>query len=74
MQSAAVDAQERAKIEIVPQIAHARDIEAAAISRDGAHLLTGSSDGTLKLWDIATTRLVRTFSGHKGEVISLRRS
>ena len=71
LQSAAVDAQERAKIEIVPQIAHARDIETAALSRNGAHLLTGSADGTLKLWDVATTRLVRTFSGHKGDVTAV---
>ena len=71
LHSAAVHAQERAKIEIVPQIAHARDIDAAAFSRNGAHLLTGSSDGTLKLWDMATTRLVRTFSGHKGEVTAV---
>ena len=66
-----MDAQERAKIEIVPQIAHARDVETAALSRNGAHLLTGSEDGTLKLWDVATTRLVRTFSGHKGDVTAV---
>jgi WD40 repeat protein len=65
---AGVDAQERARVEIVPQIGHARDVRSGAFSRDGTHLLTGSEDGTLKLWDLATTRLVRTFSGHKGEV------
>ena len=66
LQSAEVDAQERARIEIVPQIAHAGDVKAAAFTRDGAHVLTGSKDGTLKLWDIATTRLVRTFVGSQG--------
>ena len=39
---------------------------AAAFSRDGAHVLTGSEDGTLKLWDIATTRLVRDLRGAQG--------
>ncbi|HEY1244687.1 MAG TPA: caspase family protein, partial [Hyphomicrobiaceae bacterium] len=68
--SAGVDAQEQehARVEIVPQIGHARDVTSGAFSRDGTHLLTGSEDGTLKFWDLATTRLVRTFSGHKGGV------
>ena len=71
--SADVDAQEQepakvAAVEIVPQIGHAGAVTSGAFSRDGTHLLTGSEDGTLKLWDLATTRLVRTFSGHKGEV------
>ncbi|MBO0764063.1 MAG: WD40 repeat domain-containing protein, partial [Hyphomicrobiaceae bacterium] len=61
-------AEERPKIEIVPPIPHAGDVTSAAFARDGAHVLTGSEDGTLKLWDLATTRLVRTFSGHKGGV------
>src|SRR5262245_52373867 len=71
LQSAGVDAQERARIQIVPQIAHARNVDAADFSRNGAHILTGSADGTLKLWDIATTRLVRTFTGHKGDVTAV---
>ena len=71
--SADVDAQEQelakvAAVEIIPQIGHAGAVTSGAFSRDGTHLLTGSEDGTLKLWDLATTRLVRTFSGHKGEV------
>jgi WD40 repeat protein len=68
LQSAESDAQGRSKIEIVPLIAHARDVRSAAFSSDGAYVLTGSDDGTLKLWDVATTRLVRTFAGHKGKV------
>src|SRR5262249_6213030 len=40
-------------------------------SRDGAFVLTGSDDGPIKLWDIATTRLIRTFAGHKGKVTSV---
>jgi WD40 repeat protein len=41
---------------------------AAAFTPGGERVLTGSKDGTLKLWDIATARLVRTFVGHKGDV------
>jgi WD40 repeat protein len=71
LQGAEVDAQERPKVEIVPLIAHARDVSSAAFSRNGAHVLTGGEDGTLKLWDIATTRLVRTFAGHKDGVTAV---
>ena len=71
LQGAAVDAQERPKVEIVPLIAHARDVSSAAFSRNGTHVLTGGEDGTLKLWDIATTRLVRTFAGHKGDITAV---
>jgi WD40 repeat protein len=64
-------AQERARIEIVPQLAHASDVKAAAFTRDSTHVLTGSQDGTLKLWDIAAARLVRTFVGHKGDITAV---
>jgi WD40 repeat protein/uncharacterized caspase-like protein len=69
--SAAVDAQERARIEVVPQLSHSGDVKAAAFTRDGGHVLTGSADGTLKLWDIGATRLVRTFVGHKRNVTAV---
>ena len=65
------NAQERGRIEVVPQIAHSDTVEAAAFTRDGGQVLTGSKDGTLKLWDIATRRLVRTFVGHKKEIAAV---
>jgi WD40 repeat protein len=42
-----------------------------ALSRDGAHALTGGGDSVLRLWDTATGRLVRTFTGHTRELNSL---
>src|SRR4026209_2541659 len=71
LQSTGADAQERARIEIVPQIAHADDIASATLTPDGAQMLTAGKDGTLKLWDLATTRLVRTFAGHRGAVTAI---
>jgi len=56
LQSTGADAQERARIEIVPQIAHADDIASATLTPDGAQMLTAGKDGTLKLWDLATMR------------------
>jgi WD40 repeat protein len=42
-----------------------------AFSPDGKHALTGSSDKTAKLWDVATGAEVRTFSGHTGTMASV---
>ena len=42
-----------------------------AVSQRNNLALSGSKDKTLKLWDIATGREVRTFIGHKDEVTSV---
>jgi WD40 repeat protein len=46
-------------------------VEAVAFSADGATLAAGCSDGDIRLWDIASGDLRRTFSGHVGTVIRL---
>jgi WD40 repeat protein/uncharacterized caspase-like protein len=61
----AADAQEQPKVEIVPFAPHAGVLSHAAVSRDGAHVVT-SGMGTVKLWDVATRRLLRTFEGQGG--------
>lgn len=35
-----------------------------AVSRDGVLLLSGHGDGTIRIWEIATARLLRTLEGH----------
>src|ERR1700730_4634944 len=64
-------AQNRQKIEIVPNIPHSDRVAAVAFSPDGTRVLSGSKDKTLKLWDAATGQLLRTFVGHTGEVTSV---
>jgi WD40 repeat protein len=38
------------------------------LSPDGTKFLTGSADGVVRLWDVANAQVLRTFSGHGGQV------
>ena len=42
-----------------------------AFSPDGKHVLSGSMDNTIKLWDVASGQLLRTFEGHSDGVSSV---
>ena len=64
-------AQEKPKIEIVPQLGHTQSISTVAFSSDGKRLVSGSADNFLKLWDVPTGRLIRTFDGHSSSVNSV---
>jgi WD40 repeat protein len=39
-----------------------------AFSPDSRWLVSGNQDGTIKIWDLATGRELRTFLGHRGLV------
>jgi WD40 repeat protein len=64
-------AQDKPKIEVVPQIGHSFLVLSAAFSPDGRQVLSGSADNTVKLWDAASGSLLRTFQGHSNEVASV---
>jgi WD40 repeat protein len=46
-------------------------VRAVAWSPDGKTIATGSNDGELKLWEVATKKERAALKGHKGNVIAL---
>ena len=47
---------------------HTDMVRAVAVTPDGRYAVSGSYDGTLRVWDLASGETVRTLSGHTGEV------
>jgi len=52
------------EVRLVPQLGHSLTVFSAVFSPDSRFVLTGSEDGTAKLWEAGTGEEIRTFSGH----------
>jgi len=50
---------------------HSHYVQDVAISSDGQFALSGSRDGTLRLWDLNTGTTTRNFYGHTKDVLSV---
>lgn len=50
---------------------HSHFVEDVVISSDGQFALSGSWDGTLRLWDLTTGATTRRFVGHTKDVLSV---
>ena len=50
---------------------HSHFVSDVAISQDGVFALSGSWDGTLRLWNIETGVTSRQFNDHKKDVLSV---
>ena len=58
----------RALQQWVFQLNHSKWVDAVATTSNGRCPLTGSHDGTLKLWDLRTGELIRSLVGHTDAV------
>ena len=71
LQPAQPRGEERLTARVQMQIGHAASINSVTFSPDGKLALSGSDDKTMKLWDVATGRELRSFGGHLGGVNSV---
>ena len=56
---------------VVTFSAHKEGIFSVAISHDGSKLVTGSWDGTAKIWNMSDGSLIATLAGHTGAILSV---
>ncbi len=52
-------------------LGHTDSVQAVAFSLDGRLALSGSQDGTVRLWEVETGRAVRVMEGHSDGVMSV---
>ena len=50
---------------------HTGDVNSVAFSPDGKTITSGSSDNTIRLWDVSTGTEIRTLQGHTDDVNSV---
>ncbi|PVD37339.1 hypothetical protein C0Q70_04338 [Pomacea canaliculata] len=46
-------------------------IRVCRFSPDSSHIVSGSDDNTICMWEVATKKLIRSFSGHEESVVAL---
>ena len=51
---------------------HSDNVKALVLNRDGTQCLSGSSDGTVRLWSLGQQRCIATYSCHSGGVWALQ--
>jgi WD40 repeat protein/tRNA A-37 threonylcarbamoyl transferase component Bud32 len=49
-------------------VGHSGSVNACTVTADGRRVVSGSEDGTLKVWDLESGRVIATLEGHAGEV------
>ena len=52
-------------------IGHIDEVTAVAIASDNLHLLSGSADRTLRIWDVEQGKQIAVLHGHTGRISSL---
>jgi WD40 repeat protein len=56
---------------VLAHISVGSEVICVGVSRDGTRVVSGSSDGLVRIWDTSTGAEVRTLEGHTGWVLSV---
>jgi WD40 repeat protein len=56
---------------LVPQLDHSSPVNFLLFSPHGSRIALGDEGRSIKLWDAASGRLLRTFAGHGNSVFSV---
>lgn len=64
-------ARSRQGVELLVQTSHLGPVNSVSFSPDGRIVASGGMDGTIKLWDVRSGRLIRTLEGHTASVLCL---
>jgi len=59
------------RLHLVTQLGHSGRVDAVACSPDGRQLLT-ASEGTARLWEVASGREIRKFEGHSKKISAVQ--
>ena len=60
-----------ADLEVTPRLGHTGSVNGLVFSPDGQHILSGSNDTTLRLWEVATGKEYRIFKGYGSIVFAI---
>ena len=52
-------------------VGHQGQVQSVAFSRDGARLVSGGIDGTVRLWDVTSGSQLVTLQQHEGQATSV---
>ncbi|MEM7552540.1 MAG: NB-ARC domain-containing protein [Cyanobacteria bacterium P01_A01_bin.84] len=52
-------------------VGHDISVNSVAFSPDGSTLVSGSTDATMKLWDVSTSQLLQTFPEHQEQGVAI---
>jgi len=61
----------RDRPELILQTGHTQSVNAVAFSPDNHWLVSGGKDNVIKLWDLTTGNVLRTFYGHSSNINAL---
>jgi WD40 repeat protein len=56
---------------IIHNLQHPAGVTSLNFNHDGSHIITGSYDAVVRLWDVTNGTLIKTFKGHTGTVWSV---